>query len=112
MVIILDSVRLIISPETYSKKKYHIVVNPDIIYTEKNTISELKKIMDQKEEISLIQPLIFSQDNKSIQRLCKRNPTLFVQFIRAFLGKYIHRVNFLNRYNSWYEMEDCIDLKK
>jgi len=88
------------------KSDYHIIVNPDIIFSNDNLINNLKKIMDNRKNIAMIQPLIKDPNNGEIQKLCKRNPTFFNQFIRAFLGKFMHKISFLKNYNNWFEMNE------
>ncbi len=85
-------------------KKYHLILNPDIIFYENNCLDYLYEYMNNNPDISMSQPLIFSYPNKKVQRLCKSNPTFFAQFIRLFLPRFLNKNNFLKRYNDAYEM--------
>ena len=85
-------------------KKYHLILNPDIIFYENNCLDYLYKYMENNPEVSLSQPLIFSYPKKEVQRLCKSNPTFLAQFIRLFLPKFLNKHNFLKKYNDSYEM--------
>ena len=85
--------------------KYHIIVNPDIIFVDDECIEKLFLCMESNSEIGLIQPLISSYPDGSIQKLCKKNPTLLIQLIRGFANTFIRKIRFLKEYNSWYEMD-------
>ena len=62
--------------------KYHLVLNPDIIFTE-NTIENLINFMEENSDVGLVSPKIIFPDG-TIQHLCKRLPCLFDLFVRRF----------------------------
>ena len=84
-----------------NSSKYHIIVNPDIIFSNKDVISNLYKYMEENNNVAMVQPLI-RYPNGNIQYLCKRNPTFFAQFIRSFYPSIFMKI--FKSYNSWYEM--------
>ncbi len=80
-------------------------MNPDIILHDLSAIEKLINYMENHNNISLIQPLIIDSNSSSIQHLCKRNPTFYAQFIRAFMPVWaMENLWFLRSYNNWYEM--------
>jgi len=62
--------------------KYHLVLNPDIIFTE-NSIEKLVNFMEANPEVGLVSPKIV-YPNGEIQYLCKRLPCIFDLAIRRF----------------------------
>lgn len=76
--------------------KYHLVLNPDISL-EINTLSELKKYMDNHMGVGVVMPDVKYPDG-SRQYLCKLLPTPLTLFSRRFLPKYISR-KFDKKYN-------------
>ena len=58
--------------------KYHIFLNPDIVFSKLDCIKKLYEEMENNSNIGLIQPLIKSYPKGDIQKLCKRNPSLFI----------------------------------
>ena len=69
------------------KGKYHLVINPDIIFTE-NTIEKLINFMEENTDIGLVSPKIVFPDG-TIQYLCKRSPCLFDLCVRRFTPGFI-----------------------
>ena len=69
------------------KGKYHLVLNPDIIFTE-NTIEKLINFMEENSDIGLVSPKIVFPDG-TIQYLCKRSPCLFDLCVRRFTPGFI-----------------------
>jgi GT2 family glycosyltransferase len=67
--------------------KYHLVINPDIIFTE-NTIEKLLNFMEENSDIGLVSPKIIFPDG-TIQHLCKRSPCLFDLCVRRFTPGFI-----------------------
>lgn len=65
----------------YIDSKYHFVVNPDISIESKDQIKKIVEYMDDNSEVGMISPLILN-DDRSIQHLCKKNPTVFDMLIR------------------------------
>lgn len=70
----------------YSKAKYHIVLNPDIVF-EGNVIDELKKYADQNDDVVYMLPKVI-YPNGELQYLCKLLPTPFDLIGRRFLPKF------------------------
>ena len=69
------------------KGRYHLVLNPDIIFTE-NTIEKLINFMEENSDVGLISPKIIFPDG-AIQYLCKRLPCLFDLCVRRFTSGFI-----------------------
>jgi GT2 family glycosyltransferase len=72
------------------KGKYHLVINPDIIFTE-NTIEKLINFMEENSDVGLVSPKIIFPDGR-IQYLCKRSPCLFNLCIRRFAPGFIQKL--------------------
>lgn len=68
---------------------YHLVLNPDIYFTE-GEIEKIVKFMETDDQIGLLMPKILYPDG-SYQFLCKRNPTFLDLFLRGFLSKSLKR---------------------
>lgn len=77
--------------------KYHIVLNPDIIF-DKNVISELANFMDLNEQVGQVLPRVI-YPNGNLQYLCKLLPTPIDIFARRVLPS-----KFLTKLNRKYEM--------
>lgn len=76
------------------KAKYHIVLNPDIYFTE-GTIEQLSKYMDENVRVGAIMPKII-YPNGEIQYLCKLQATPIDLIGRRFipLKKYVEKRNY------------------
>jgi len=83
--------------------KYHIFVNPDIVFDGQDAIEALFHYMEFHPETGIVQPLILNADDEQIQYLCKRNPTLLAMLVRGFFPKWLK--NLFISYNDWYEMK-------
>lgn len=66
-----------------NQTKYHLILNPDIYYSE-GVIEGIISFMDRDESIGLVMPKILYPDGK-IQYLAKLIPSPFVFFARRFL---------------------------
>lgn len=82
--------------------RYHLVLNPDIVFLEPDCLPGLLTILEEEPDLAMIQPLIVSPDGQKIQPLCKRNPTFLSQVGRGLLGWPYRR--FLASYERWYVM--------
>ena len=67
------------------RAKYHIVINPDIYFSE-GTIESLTKYMDNHKDIGWVMPKILYPSGE-VQHLCKLLPTPYDLIIRRFLPK-------------------------
>ena len=67
--------------------KYHLVLNPDIIFTE-NVVEKLLNFMEANPAVGLVSPKIVYPDGE-IQYLCKRFPCLFDLTVRRFTPRFI-----------------------
>lgn len=94
------------SKKYLEKSRYHLILNPDIIFEEKNFFQEILNYLDLNRNIAMVQPLFLNYQNDKIQYLCKKNPTLFIQIIRGFFRKSIEKFSFLYKYNFEYEMRN------
>lgn len=65
------------------RAKYHIVINPDIYFSE-GTIESLIKYMDNHKDIGWVMPKILYPSGE-VQHLCKLLPTPYDLIIRRFL---------------------------
>ena len=84
------------------KGKYHLVINPDIIFTE-NTIEKLISFMEENPDVGLVSPKIIFPDG-TIQYLCKRSPCVFDLCIRRFTPGFIQKI--FKKRIDFYEMKD------
>jgi hypothetical protein len=80
--------------------KYHLVLNPDIIFTE-NAVEKLLNFMEKNPDVGLVSPKILFP-NGSIQYLCRRLPSLFDFIIIRFMPKFIRK--FFQARIDYYEM--------
>ncbi|MBC8986171.1 glycosyltransferase family 2 protein [Pedobacter sp. N36a] len=70
-----------------NNSKYHIVLNPDIYFSEGN-LEKLFSFMEDNLDVGHVMPKVLYPDG-SIQYLCKTNPTPFDLFARRFLPGFI-----------------------
>jgi len=84
------------------KGKYHLVLNPDIIFTE-NAVEKLLNFMEKNPDVGLVSPKILFP-NGSIQYLCRRLPSLFDFIIIRFMPKFIRK--FFQARIDYYEMRE------
>jgi nucleoside-diphosphate-sugar epimerase/GT2 family glycosyltransferase len=82
---------------------YHIVINPDLFVRE-DALLEALRYMEVHGEVGLLTPAVFSEDGER-QHLCKRNPTLFIMFLRSFAPEWV-RATFRFVLDE-FEMRDC-----
>ena len=86
-------------------KKFHLILNPDIIFNEdQDLIHHLINFFEKESNSVLLQPNIVNHNDHRNQYLCKRNPTLLIQLVRGFAPKYIKKL--FAKYNYFYEMRD------
>lgn len=69
--------------------KYHLVLNPDIYFNQGN-LEKLYSFMEQNEDIGHVMPKVLYPD-KSLQYLCKTNPTPFDLFARRFMPGFMKK---------------------
>jgi len=84
------------------KGKYHLVLNPDIIFTE-NTIEKLINFMEENSDVGLVSPKIIFPDGR-IQYLCKRSPCLFDLCLRRFTPGFLQ--NLFKKRIDYFEMRE------
>lgn len=82
---------------------YHLVMNPDV-FVYSDTLEKATNYLNENIDIGLLLPAIYSETG-SQQYLCKRNPTLFIMFLRSFSPKFIK--NFFKKRINRYEMTDA-----
>ncbi len=82
---------------------YHIVINPDLFVAPEALLESLR-FMEANPEVGLLSPAAFGENGER-QYLCKRNPTLFVMFLRSFAPAWLQS-RFSRTLNS-FEMRDC-----
>jgi GT2 family glycosyltransferase len=77
---------------------FHLVLNPDVIL-DKDSLKNAISYMTNNRDIGLITPNVTGMDG-AFHYTCKKNPTLFIMFIRCIPG-----LKFLfSRINNEYEM--------
>ena len=86
-----------------TQSDYHIVINPDL-FVEANTLFEAVTFMQSNLDVGLLTPLVLSEDGER-EYLCKRNPTLFIMFLRGFAPSWLKSL-FKARLD-FFEMRDC-----
>jgi GT2 family glycosyltransferase len=69
--------------KTLGQSKYHLVLNPDIYFTE-NVLESILEYMQENENVGVLMPKILNEDG-SVQHLAKLLPTPFDFFLRRFL---------------------------
>jgi len=82
---------------------YHLVLNPDVIFTESSLINAIL-FMEKNKECGLLSPQAFWR-NGDRQYLCKRYPNVFTLFLRAFLPKSLHYL-FKNKLETYCMMKE------
>ncbi|MCF6775596.1 hypothetical protein L3V83_03300 [Thiotrichales bacterium 19X7-9] len=88
--------------------EYHLVVNPDIVF-EENTLTEALSFLETHHEVGLLTPAVFDVDGNQ-QFLCKKNPTLLIQFLRfVFKQKKVIFKKYLENYEyAGYSYDEII----
>jgi GT2 family glycosyltransferase len=74
--------------------KYHLILNPDIIFSN-NVLNDILKFMEEHHEVGNLMPLV-EYDDGSIQYLCKLLPSPLELIFRRFIpSKYIkQKINY------------------
>ena len=93
--------RLIASLEVLPE--YLGVLNTDLSWQE-GTFSALMSWLKLHPDVALAAPQIIDE-NRSVQKLCKRNPTILGLFSRRFVPDWL-KPQWLKRYDRWYVMSD------
>jgi GT2 family glycosyltransferase len=86
---------------------YHLVLNPDI-YMPRDTLVHLLHFMETHCDVGLCAPAVFGLEGER-QYLCKRHPTLFDAFLRAFSPRWLKAL--FHAYMTAYECRD-LDYEK
>ena len=89
-----------------NQTKYHLILNPDIYYSE-GVIEGIISFMDRDESIGLVMPKILYPDGK-IQYLAKLIPSPFVFFARRFLPLQSLKKNISDRFELRFSEYDTI----
>jgi len=85
-----------------SKDKYFLVLNPDV-FLDESVLMESIPFMEANEKYGLLSPSVFGENGER-HYLCKKNPTLFVLFLRSFAPQILKKI-FSDRLSS-YEMRE------
>lgn len=85
------------------KSDYHLVVNPDL-FVAPDALKEALAFLEANPEVGLLTPAVFGEDGER-HYLCKRNPTLFVMFLRSFSPGWLQ--SWFRTTLSEFEMLDC-----
>jgi len=86
-----------------SDSDYHLVLNPDL-FVEPDSLTQALNFMTVNPDVGLLTPSVFGEDGER-QFLCKRNPTLFIMFLRSFSPKWL-RLRFKSMLDN-FEMREC-----
>lgn len=81
---------------------YHLVINPDL-FVEQDSVLQALRYMQSNTDCGLLVPAVFGEDGER-HYLCKRNPTLFVMFLRSFAPAWMQKL-FQSKLDS-FEMKD------
>lgn len=84
---------------------YNLILNPDV-ELDPHALSESIQFMESNSDCDLITPYATWPDG-SIQRLCKRYPSIFIFLLRAWGTEFLKKV--FRRYLGKYEMRDELD---
>ncbi|SFU91450.1 Nucleoside-diphosphate-sugar epimerase [Polaromonas sp. YR568] len=86
-----------------ARSDYHLVVNPDL-FVNVTALLEALRFMEEHRDVGLLTPAVFGEEGER-HYLCKRNPTLFVMFLRSFAPVWLQKkLEFLIHE---FEMRDC-----
>lgn len=69
---------------------YHLVLNPDAIIDETFFVEGIS-FMQSNQDVALLVPKVVGFDGE-IHYLCKRNPYLFIMFLRSFSPKFLRHI--------------------
>ena len=83
--------------------EYLGVLNTDLSW-QHGTFSTLLSWLQLHPGVALAAPQIVDE-NRNVQKLCKRNPTVLGLFSRRFVPNWL-KPNWLKRYDRWYVMSD------
>ncbi|MBU7554185.1 glycosyltransferase [Pediococcus ethanolidurans] len=88
---------------------YHIVMNPDVHISSFDEVEKMLSYLEKNKQVGLLSPLVKNED-MSIQRLYKHNPTVIDLFIRFISPKLLKsRQDWFVRLNSGYNKVGHID---
>lgn len=86
-----------------TRSDYHLVINPDL-FVEPDALLQAIQFMQLNPDVGLLTPAVFGEDG-SRHYLCKRNPTLFIMFLRGFAPHGLRTI-FKSRLDA-FEMREC-----
>lgn len=81
---------------------YHLVINPDL-FMASEALTEALGFMERHGEAGLLTPRVEGENGEQ-HYLCKRNPTLFIMFLRGFAPSWLQKL-FKARLD-WFEMRN------
>jgi GT2 family glycosyltransferase len=90
--------------ESCPSSKYHLILNPDLMIDD-NCLRQMITYMNDHEEVGLSVPKIFNEDG-SVQMLNKRDPSVFNQFARRFLPRFLKDFPWIKKKMDHYIMLD------
>jgi len=85
-----------------TESDYHFVINPDL-FVEPDSLVQALRFMQRSPDVGLLVPSVFGEDGER-HYLCKRNPTLFVLYLRSFAPGWLN--NYFQSTLDWFEMRD------
>jgi GT2 family glycosyltransferase/glycosyltransferase involved in cell wall biosynthesis len=85
-----------------AESDYHFVINPDL-FVEPGSLVQALRFMQRSPDVGLLVPSVFGADGER-HYLCKRNPTLFVLFLRSFATSWLRA--YFQSTLDWFEMRD------
>ncbi len=71
----------------HTESDYHIVINPDL-FVEPDSLIQALRFMQENPDVGLLVPAVFGKGGNR-HYLCKRNPTLFILFLRSFAPQFV-----------------------
>ena len=86
-----------------TQSDYHIVINPDL-FVEPDALSQAIVFMQSNPDVGLLTPAVFGEDGER-HYLCKRNPTLFIMFLRGFAPAWVRSI--FHAKLEAFEMREC-----
>lgn len=86
-----------------AESDYHLVLNPDL-FVEPDALLQAIRFMVANPDVGLMTPAVFGEDGER-HYLCKRNPTLFIMFLRSYAPKWLQSM--FQATLVRFEMRDC-----
>lgn len=86
-----------------TQSDYHLVINPDLFVAE-DALHAALDFMEANPDAGLLTPAVYGEDGER-HYLCKRNPTLFILFLRGFAPEWLRSL--FQAGLDAFEMREC-----